>query len=150
MLGDLLAELQNFVEVFLLTEAEYDLVDGFHPHRTLAHIDNLVYLISFEVALGQFLVLRFMQPENRFDMTVYFEQGQNGLKGGDRFGRGDEADAEILVFEFVLVLVLGRVQQVVHGMHVVDFELIDFEGEKHLLLFLVVVVEYLAARLLGP
>ena len=50
----------------------------------------------------------------------------------------------------MLVLVLRGVEQVVHGMHIVNFELIDFEGEKHLLLFLVVVVEYLAAWLLQP
>ena len=150
MLGYLLAELQNFIEVFFLTETEYDLIDGLHPHSTLAHVYNLVYLVSFKVALRQFLVLRFMQPENRFDMVVYFEQGQNALIGGYGFRRGDETDAEILIFEFMLVLVLGGMEQVVHGMHIVDFEFIDFEGEKHFLLFLVVVVEYLAARLLQP
>ena len=59
-------------------------------------------------------------------------------------------NVRILIFEFMLVLVLGGMEQVVHGMHIVDFEFIDFEGEKHFLLFLVVVVEYLAARLLQP
>ena len=93
MLGYLLAELQNFIEVFLLTETEYDLVDGLHPHSTLAHVDDLVYLVSFEVALRQFLVFRFMQPKNRFDMVVYFKQGQNCLKGGYGFRRGNETNA---------------------------------------------------------
>ena len=150
MLCYLLAKLQNFVEVLLFTETEYYLVNGLHPHRTFAHIDHLVYLVSFEVALGQFLVLRFMQSKNRLDMVVYFEQRQNAFKGGNRFRRSDEANEKILIFAFMLLLVFRRMEQVVHRMHVVYFDLIDFEGEKHLLLFLVVVVEYLAACLLKP